>query len=280
MTATGGAPGAVSDASNARPKQRLDSQEVEAVRGHPGDIEALGAVLALPEHRVAAGADHVFERGGLLLIVEELRRREVRAAVLPIGAVAQHDVHQPIGSRVRKRIQHDVADDAVDDGHRGDAERQGERRRDGERGRLRQGAHAVRDIAPEILDPAERSGIALQLFDLLDAPEPAPRGVARLLRRQSAALELTLQLPEVGVDLVCEVAFGALVAERPSGDAPGSDAACPSPHLLDRMSAGRDSGRRVSGKTPTARGSAVCSRTPQAAASGRSAGRARGRPTW
>ena len=86
-------------------EHRFDAQEVEAVRRHPGDVEALGAVVALPVHRVAAGADDVLERGGLLLIVEELLGGEVGAAELPIRGVAQDDVHQAIGTRVRKRIQ-------------------------------------------------------------------------------------------------------------------------------------------------------------------------------
>ena len=112
-----------------------------------------------------------------------------------------------------KRLQHDVPDDAVNDGDRADAERQGERRSEGKPGCLRQGADAIHDVAPHILEPSKGPGVALQLFDLFDTPEGARRGDARLLGRQSSSFEFALQLPEMSINLAGELVFGAPVSE-------------------------------------------------------------------
>ena len=65
----------------------------------------------------------------LFLIVQELRRREVGAANDSIGGVLEDDVDHPVRMRVGEGIEHDVADDAVDDGGGADAEAEGDNRR-------------------------------------------------------------------------------------------------------------------------------------------------------
>ena len=68
---------------------------------------------------------------------------------------------------VGKRIEHDVAQDAVDDGDGADAERERDRRREGEPGCPRQRADAVTDISPQILEPVDRPShlVALERLD-------------------------------------------------------------------------------------------------------------------
>ena len=60
--------------------ERRHTEELESVPGHPGDVEPLRAGVASPEHGVAAGGDHVLERGCLLLVVEVLGSGEVGPA--------------------------------------------------------------------------------------------------------------------------------------------------------------------------------------------------------
>ena len=94
-----------------------------------------------------ARADDVLERGGLLLIIEELLGAEIRAADDAAGAVAQDDVDEAVGAGVRKRIQRDVAQHAVDDRDGADSEREREDGDEREAGRPQQRADAVRDVA-------------------------------------------------------------------------------------------------------------------------------------
>src|SRR5918996_1120548 len=89
--------------------ERRDTKKVEAIRRHPVEYQALGAAVAHPVRAELARADDILECGGLLLIVQELLGAEVRTADDAAGAVAQDDVDETIGARIRKRIQRDVA---------------------------------------------------------------------------------------------------------------------------------------------------------------------------
>ena len=112
-------------------------------------------------HGLTAGADDIFEGLCLLLVIEELGRGEIRAADDPAGSVLQDDVDQAIRTRVRKRVEHDVAQDAVDDRDRADPERERQRRDEGEAGRPRERADAVAEVAAGIVHPDE--GLAPRL---------------------------------------------------------------------------------------------------------------------
>ena len=151
--------------------ERRYAEKVEAVRRHPVERQALGAGVAHPVRAELARADDVLERGGLLLIVEELLGAEIRAADDAAGAVAQDDVDEAIGAGIRKRIQRDVAQHAVDD--RDGADPEGEREDGDEReaGRPQQRADAVGHVAAKILEPHERARVAGQ-FLRHAAPSP------------------------------------------------------------------------------------------------------------
>src|SRR5947209_16520190 len=69
--------------------------------------------------------------------------------------------------------------------------------------RSRQRASAVRDIASQVLEPAERSGIALQLFDLFDAPEGAPRHDAHLRGRDRKSTRLNSSHANISYAVFC-----------------------------------------------------------------------------
>ena len=137
------------------PDLRRHAEEREAVGGHPRNRQALRAGFAHPMHGVAARPDHVLERLRLLQVVEELRRREIGAAMDAIRRILQEDIHHAIGSRVRKGIEDDVAEDAVDDRDGADAEGQREDGHRREPGRPAEGSRCVHEIAPRVLQPAE-----------------------------------------------------------------------------------------------------------------------------
>ena len=63
----------------------------------------------------------------------------------------QDQVHHPVRARVRKRIEHDIAEHAIDDGDGADAERQRQRGHNREAARSRQRANAVANVAPQIV---------------------------------------------------------------------------------------------------------------------------------
>ena len=109
-------------------QERLDTKEREPVRRHPRDEQPLRALLAVPVHVLHAGPDHIFEHGRLLQVVEELGRREVGTSNDAIRGILQEHVDHAIRAGVRERIEHDVPQDAVDDGHRADAEGQRDHR--------------------------------------------------------------------------------------------------------------------------------------------------------
>ena len=100
-----------------------------------------------------------------------------------IGRILQQDVHHAIGSRVRKRIEDDVAEDAVDDRDGADAEGQGQ---DGDRrepGRPAECSRRVNEIPPCVLQPAKRPCVALHFLRLFHAVESSPCGDAGIFRR-------------------------------------------------------------------------------------------------
>jgi hypothetical protein len=138
-------------------EERRHAEKGEAVRRHPVERQALGAVVAHPVRAELARADDILERRGVLLIVEEFLRAEIRAADDAAGAVAQDHVDETIGARIGKRIERDVAQHAVDDGDGADPEGEREHGDEREAGRPQQRAGAVGEVAAEILEPQKRA---------------------------------------------------------------------------------------------------------------------------
>jgi hypothetical protein len=136
-------------------EQGLHTEKREAVRGHPRDRQALRAGVADPVHGLAAGADDVFEGLCLLLIIQELRGREIGTPEVAIGRVLQDDIHQAIRPRVGKRIEDDVAKHTVDDRDRADAKRERDDGDGGETARFRECADAVGEVSPQIFQHGE-----------------------------------------------------------------------------------------------------------------------------
>lgn len=103
--------------------------------------------------------------------------------------------------RVGKRVEDDIADDAVDDGGGADAESEGRDRHGREAGRAAERPHRVVDVPPGIRQPAKRPCVTLRVLRLLDAAEFAPGREARGLRRQPAPAIVLFEDGEMGIDL-------------------------------------------------------------------------------
>ena len=116
---------------------------------------------------------------------------------------------QPLRLRKRQRLQHRRVHDAEHDGVGADAEGQREDGDGGEAGRGTQRADRVADVLPQLVEPADRTCVALRLLGLLDAAEGAARGEARLLGRQALADEVVFELAQVGRHLAGQLALGA-----------------------------------------------------------------------
>ncbi len=204
-------------------QERLDTKEREPVRRHPRDEQPLRALVAVPVHVLHAGPDHIFEHGRLLQVVEELGRREVGTSNDAIRGILQEHVDHAIRAGVRERIEHDVPQDAVDDGDRADAEGQRDHRDGCEAWRPRQRARRVAEVPTEIFHPRKRPRVALLFFRGFHVPERAAGGAARLLRREAATSVVLLELVEVRVHFSREVAFRSTRAHevpQPPEEAP------------------------------------------------------------
>ncbi len=197
-------------------EQRRHTQKREPVRRHPCDGQAFRASIAHPVHGIAAGADDVFERLGLLLVVQELWRRKGGTSDDAIGRVLDDHINHAIRMGIGKRVEQDVAEKAIDHRHRPDAERECHDGDGSEGGRSRQCSKSVADVASRIFEPAKRSRVALELLCLLHAAERTPCRQARLLRGHAAPLKLLFQEREVGGDLPREIAFRATRASETS----------------------------------------------------------------
>ncbi len=122
--------------------------------------------------------------------------------------------HEPIGIGIRQWAKADGMQRAEDRRGRADAKRERDRRGRGEFGTAREAARTVREVLPEIGDPAERPRIALMLLRLLDAAEGAPGRESRFLRRQALEPKTLFEQREVRRHLPREVMFGTARTNR------------------------------------------------------------------
>ena len=127
--------------------------------------------------------------------------------------------------RVRKRVEQDVPDDAVDDGDGADAERQ---RDDGDRREARRPAQHARRVAhvpARVVEPEERARVTLHRLGLIDPAELAPRRQARLFGAHAARAIVVFEQAQVRVDFPGQFPFGPVWPEdvvEPQQEAPES----------------------------------------------------------
>ena len=110
----------------------------------------------------------------------------------------------------RQRPQQHGVDDAEDGGIGADAERERQHRDGGEAGRAAQTSDRVPHVVSDVLQPPERSRVAMQVLRQRHAAHRAPRGQARLVRRQSAAAMLVFEQREMRRHLAIEIRVGAI----------------------------------------------------------------------
>lgn len=121
-------------------------------------------------------------------------RRGIQTSVAAVHA----DVDEPprFGDARRiaeeQRVRH-----REDCGVRADAKGQRQRGGDGEHRIAAHHARAIRDVAPRIVDPCERSCLAVKFLRLLDAAKRDARSTARVLARHPAPLALVLEEVQV-----------------------------------------------------------------------------------
>ncbi len=114
-----------------------------------------------------------------------------------------------VGIGPRQRPQQDGVDDREHDGVAANAKRQ---RRNGNRREERISAQrpgGVVDIATQVVEPDERSRVAVNVLCLLDAAECAPGCRARVVHGHSAPHELVFEECQVGSHFAREIGLGA-----------------------------------------------------------------------
>ena len=125
-------------------ERRLDAEQREVVAGDHlrRDLLRLGpaAPVQLREGERRHPGEHLVLVAEVLVV--EMRERQVARVAL----VEHEDRHQPVRLGHGHRLQQDDVDHAEDRGVRADAEREGERRDDGEGRALRQHAKAVAQV--------------------------------------------------------------------------------------------------------------------------------------
>jgi len=136
-----------------------NTEEGETVRGHPRNVQPRRPHVAGRVHtRLEPCADDILEHAGLFLVIQELLRRE-QTAQGPAGRVSEAHVDQAFRVGVRKGIQNDIPDDAVDDGDGTNPERQGQDRDAGESRGSAECPGTVEDVSPKVFEPHGRQGL-------------------------------------------------------------------------------------------------------------------------
>src|SRR5262249_33546243 len=124
-------------------------------------------------HRLDARTHDIFEDPRLVLIIQELGRRKIRAPEDTAGPILQHDVDHAIRSGIRKRIEDDVAKHAVDDGDGPDTDGKREDRDDREPGASGERPERVADITSDIVHPHDRPRLTLEILHRFYSSEGA-----------------------------------------------------------------------------------------------------------
>ena len=152
-------------------EERRHAHDVERVEGPVVAAQPLRVAVAEPQHVADRGGDDPFEDPAALRDLEELIHRIPGARA---GAVRGEHAHagQVVDVLVRKRIEHDRVQHAVDRRRRHDAERQRQHRQRREPRRPEQAADPEPDVAGELLEPVPHVNLPY---------ENAVRSTSRLL---------------------------------------------------------------------------------------------------
>jgi len=192
---------------------------------HPGGRRAHDRVGRSDVERRVAEPAHVRKH---VPLIGQTAHERIRETVPAFSAGQDHrHLHQLLRVAHRKGAEQQRLNEAEDRRVRANAERERQDRDECEPGRSAQRSRRVQQIAPRIVQPPERSRVALMLFGLLDAADCASRGVARFVGRHPSVPILVLQQREVGGDLAREFPLAALgpndaeePEERPPHDRP------------------------------------------------------------
>ena len=156
------------------PEQRRHAQHGKQPIGHFERDGALRLLAADHRDQLEPVRGHLLEDAAAALPVAEVRERH------PVGLPALAlprlvELHERVGCPVIERSQHDGVHEAEHGGRHADAE--GERQHDRQRepGIVREHPDRVPHVAPRVLEPGERSGVALRVLRRLDAEERAAR---------------------------------------------------------------------------------------------------------
>ena len=194
---------------------RCDAEDVE----NPGRDPLAGNRL-----RVAIGAGHhhaadarrkardVLERAAARLPVEQVERRGV---ALRNGRGLLPDRHEAIGVAVRKRAEERGIDEREDGAVGADAERERQRRHQGEGGRALQLPDREPEVAPKLVEPLREAHVAVspsancrhRLSEARDIAEPPEGQLSRRRRIHAARDELARAHLDVQGELLVDLAL-------------------------------------------------------------------------
>ena len=186
------------------PEQRRDAKHGKQPIGHFERDGALRLLAADHRDHLEPVRGHVLEDAAAALPVAEVRERH------PVGLPALAfprlvELHEVVGLPVIERSQHDGVHEAEHGGRHADAE--GERQHDRQRepGMVTEHPERVPQVAPRVLEPGERSGVALRVLRRLDAEErPAGCG-AHLVVGEPLPAQIVLEEIAMGRDLAREL---------------------------------------------------------------------------
>ena len=147
---------------------RLNAEDLEVAGRDPRPTKLHRIAAPRERRRAAALGGHEVEDGVIRLPVEEIQRGD--AVAVAAGRLLE-DTDDPIGIRVRQRLEQDAVNEAEDRGVGADAERQREDRDRCKSRTLRQGSPAVTQVLEQRIEHGQAAPVAVDFFRLLDPAE-------------------------------------------------------------------------------------------------------------
>src|SRR5215470_2131787 len=167
------------------------------------------------------GVFSVADRGGSLLV--ERQSRDASEVVLKVPAIGIRNTRSldaagtdgfencklPVIRGAAEGVQDHSVDPAKDSRGGGDTERQRQHRSGGESRRLAKCARRVLHVPARIVEPGERTSVAMAVLHLFDAAERTLRRDARVLAVHAAALKFGFEQREMSRRLARQFVFRA-----------------------------------------------------------------------
>jgi hypothetical protein len=129
-------------------EDRIDAEEAEEVRRHEADLDEAGLGRVAEDALPSRSHHEVLEQPAPLAVVAVVEAVQRGERLRAFAEVVPHDP-EPLGRRVRQRLEEDPVQDGEHHGDGSDAEREHPDGGGGEARRAEERAHAVAEVASE-----------------------------------------------------------------------------------------------------------------------------------